>query len=109
MNKNLQWKLVAIIAVVGLSALAVYPPEEQIRLGLDLEGGVHLVLRVQTDDALRLESETDAEQLNEQLSLQGIAVASCDDPLVPATSSTAGQRPDSVDSSARNDAIVWQL
>ena len=76
MNKNLQWKLVAIIAVAALSALAVYPPEEQIRLGLDLEGGVHLVLRVQTDDALRLESETDAEQLSEQLSLQGIAVAS---------------------------------
>lgn len=76
MNKNLQWKLVAIVAVVGLSALAIYPPEEQIRLGLDLEGGVHLVLRVQTDDALQLESETDAEQLSEQLSLQGIEVVS---------------------------------
>ncbi len=76
MNKTLQWKLVAIIGVVGLSALAIYPPEERIRLGLDLEGGVHLVLRVQTDDALQLESETDAEQLNEELSLQGIEVTS---------------------------------
>ena len=28
------------------------------KLGLDLKGGVHLVLRVQTDDALRLETET---------------------------------------------------
>ena len=76
MNKNLQWKFVAILGVVALSALAIYPPEERIRLGLDLEGGVHLVLRVQTDDALRLESETAAEQLNEQLGLQGIEVAS---------------------------------
>ena len=76
MNKNLQWKLLAIIAVAALSALAIYPPEEKIRLGLDLEGGVHMVLRVQTDDALQLESETAAEQLGEQLSLQGIEVAS---------------------------------
>ena len=76
MTKNLQWKLLAIIAVVALSALAAYPPQEQIRLGLDLEGGVHMVLRVQTDDALQLESETAAEQLGEQLSLQGIDVTS---------------------------------
>jgi preprotein translocase subunit SecD len=76
MTKNLQWKLLAIIAVVGLSALAIYPPEERIRLGLDLEGGVHMVLRVQTDDALQLETEIAAEQLGEQLSLQGIEVTS---------------------------------
>ena len=76
MTKNLQWKLLAIIAVVGLSALAIYPPEERIRLGLDLKGGVHMVLRVQTDDALQLETETAAEQLGEQLGLQGIEVTS---------------------------------
>ena len=76
MTKNLQWKLLAILAVTGLSVLAIYPPEEQIRLGLDLEGGVHMVLRVQTDDALQLETETAAEQLSEQLSLQGIELTS---------------------------------
>ena len=31
--------------------------DRQLKLGLDLKGGVHLVLRVQTDDALRLETE----------------------------------------------------
>ena len=31
--------------------------DKQLKLGLDLKGGVHLVLRVQTDDALRLETE----------------------------------------------------
>ncbi len=76
MTKNLQWKLLAIVAVTALSVLAIYPPEEQIRLGLDLEGGVHMVLRVQTDDALQLETETAAEQLSEQLSLQGIELTS---------------------------------
>jgi preprotein translocase subunit SecD len=76
MTKNLQWKLLVILAVTALSVLAIYPPEEQIRLGLDLEGGVHMVLRVQTDDALQLETETAAEQLSEQLSLQGIELTS---------------------------------
>ena len=76
MNKNTQWKLLAIVAVAVLSAWAIYPPGERIRLGLDLEGGVHMVLRVQTDDALQVESETAGEQLNEQLGLQGIAVSS---------------------------------
>ena len=76
MNKNTQWKLLAIVFVAGLSLVAIYPPQEKIRLGLDLEGGVHMVLRVQTDDALQVESETEAEQLSEQLGLQGITVTS---------------------------------
>ena len=57
MSKNTQWKLLAIVAVAVLSVISVYPPQEKIRLGLDLEGGVHMVLRVQTDDALRVETE----------------------------------------------------
>ena len=72
MNRNVQWKLVTVIAVTVLSAAALYPPGERIRLGLDLEGGVHMVLRVQTDDALQVETETAGEQLGEQLELQGI-------------------------------------
>ena len=76
MNKNLQWKLLSIIAVAVVSALAIYPADENIRLGLDLRGGVHMVLQVNTDDALQVESETDAEQLREQLSLQGIEIGS---------------------------------
>lgn len=76
MKRNVQWKLLAVVAVTAASAAAIYPPADRIRLGLDLEGGVHMVLRVQTDDALRVESETAAEQLGEQLELQGITVAS---------------------------------
>ena len=37
-------------------------------LGLDLKGGVHLVMRVQTDAALRIETETTVERLRETLS-----------------------------------------
>ncbi len=76
MSKNLQWKLLSIVAVVALCGLAIYPINEKIRLGLDLRGGVHMVLQVQTDDALQVESETAAEQLQSQLRDQGIEVTS---------------------------------
>ena len=71
MQKNLQWKLLAIVAVTALAVWGVYPPGDQIRLGLDLSGGAHLVLRVETGDALQVETETAAEQLGEQMSGQG--------------------------------------
>ncbi len=74
MNKNFRWKLLTILAVVALSVIAFYPPGEKVKLGLDLKGGVHLVLRVQTDDALRVETETTSERLREELSRQGLMV-----------------------------------
>ena len=37
-----------------------------IRLGLDLKGGIHLVLQVQTDDALKIETDEAVAHLNEQ-------------------------------------------
>src|SRR5687768_4156125 len=74
MNKNFRWKLLTILAVVALSVAAFYPPGEKVKLGLDLKGGVHLVLRVQTDDALRVETETTSERLREELSRQGLMV-----------------------------------
>ena len=76
MRKNLRWKILTIVAVAAAAGFAVYPPDDQVRLGLDLRGGVHLVLRVQTDDALRVETETSAEQLSEQASLAGITLLS---------------------------------
>jgi preprotein translocase subunit SecD len=59
--------VLAIAAVVAIGVWAVYPPAQKVRLGLDLKGGVHLVLRVQTDDALRLETETSMNRLREEL------------------------------------------
>jgi len=73
MNKNLRWRAVAILAVVAISIWGFYPPQKKVRLGLDLQGGVHLVLRVQTDDALRLDTETTMEQLREVAEGKGLA------------------------------------
>ena len=41
MSKNLRWKLLVILGVVALSVFAFYPPDQKVRLGLDLKGGVH--------------------------------------------------------------------
>src|SRR5258708_7288099 len=94
---NLRWKLVAIIAVfVVFSAVGVYPIvaarynvhspafliDKQLKLGLDLKGGVHLVLRVQTDDALRQQTETEMERLREELKTKGITISSLTSPDV---------------------------
>src|SRR6478735_10296 len=86
---NIRWKLITILIVfVVFAGVGVYPilaarkgiqspswlMDKQLKLGLDLKGGVHLVLRVQTDDALRLESDTEMERLREELSKRGVTV-----------------------------------
>jgi preprotein translocase subunit SecD len=73
MTKNLQYRTFTILAVIALSIWAFYPPGEKINLGLDLKGGVHLVLRVQTDDALKLETDTTVERLRDTLTRGGVA------------------------------------
>ncbi len=76
MYKNLRWKVITVIAVAALAIVSFYPPRTKIQLGLDLKGGVHLVLRVNTEDALKLETQTTAEQLSASLKEAGVTVAS---------------------------------
>jgi preprotein translocase subunit SecD len=91
MNKNIRWKLLTSLGVFVLFfALGIYPilahqyhlpvpawlAAKQLKLGLDLKGGVHLVLRVQTDEALKIHTTTTSEQLRESLRTAGLTVAS---------------------------------
>jgi preprotein translocase subunit SecD len=62
MQKHLRWKALIILAVTALAVWSSFPPSQKVHLGLDLRGGVHLVLQVKTDDALRVETETAGEQ-----------------------------------------------
>ncbi len=78
MDNKLRWRAIAILAVVGLSVWGFYPPSKKVRLGLDLQGGVHLVLRVQTDDALKVEIESTMERLQDLLEEKGISVTGVD-------------------------------
>lgn len=48
MRKNLRWRVIIIIIVTGVSLFVMYPLNEKIKLGLDLQGGMHLVLEVDT-------------------------------------------------------------
>ena len=95
MNKNIRWKVITILAVLVIFAgVGVYPilasyyrlpspgwlQQKQLKLGLDLKGGVHLVLRVQRDDAIRLQSEQEMERLRDTLRTRTIAVTSINMP-----------------------------
>jgi preprotein translocase subunit SecD len=88
--QNQRWKIITILLVlVVFAGVGIYPLvaarygitspawliDRQLKLGLDLKGGVHLVLRVQTDDALRVETETESERLREALRTANITVS----------------------------------
>jgi len=57
--KNISWKLILVIIVVIAAVIYIIPsikpawwPHKKINLGLDLQGGMHLVLEVDTEKAL---------------------------------------------------------
>ncbi|MGA7615205.1 MAG: protein translocase subunit SecD [Thermoanaerobaculia bacterium] len=75
MNKNLIWKIVLILAVLAISVYPLIPhgkKYDNIALGLDLRGGTHLVMRVNTGDALRLEVDQAMELLKNQAAKQSL-------------------------------------
>ena len=87
--KNIRWKVLTVIGVFALFfALGVYPilanryplpapgwlKAKQLKLGLDLRGGVHLVLRVHTDEALRTSTTTTSEQLRESAKTANVPI-----------------------------------
>ena len=67
MKKELRWKSILVLAVIVSAAFLAYPPGEKIHLGLDLEGGMHLVIEVITEDALSIETSQEILRLEDQL------------------------------------------
>src|SRR5438874_3644025 len=74
MNKRIRNRLLIIlgVAVLAIGLFAGFPPsvakmKQKIKLGLDLQGGVHLVLQVVTDDAIRAETDNAIETLRQDL------------------------------------------
>ena len=73
MRRNL-WLRIALVAVVVLVSLwYLYPPKQRINLGLDLQGGIHLVLGVDTTKAIANQTERAAEDFKAALERKGIA------------------------------------
>lgn len=50
MERRTIYKLIFILAVVGVFAYFTFPLEKRINLGLDLKGGMHLLLKVDTSN-----------------------------------------------------------
>jgi preprotein translocase subunit SecD len=86
MNPNLKWKVVFIVFVILFSiylliGLPAFPTSvaqikdnfsRQIKLGLDLQGGTHLILQVQVQEAIAQETDQMVDRLNRQLQDKGI-------------------------------------
>jgi preprotein translocase subunit SecD len=86
MNPNLKWKALFILAVILLCIYSVigYPGlptsltalkdnfEHQIKLGLDLQGGTHLILQVQVQEAIAQETDQTVDRLTTELRSKNI-------------------------------------
>ena len=88
MNKNLLWKLALIVGILLVFLFGIFGiPQSfsgqgllaamtsRIHLGLDLRGGTHLILQVQVNDAVNIDSDNAMETLKEQLNKRKIAFA----------------------------------
>src|SRR5262245_48574553 len=75
MQLDLKWRLAISLGLLVLCLVAVYPPAEKIHLGLDLKGGIHMVMRVRTDDAVKAEVDLSQERIRAALGEKGLAPA----------------------------------
>ena len=93
MNKNLLWKLALIVGTLIVFLFGIFGiPQSfsgqgllasmtnRIHLGLDLRGGTHLILQVQVNDAINVDSDNAVEILKEQLNKKKIAFADISKP-----------------------------
>jgi preprotein translocase subunit SecD len=86
MNPNLKWRAVFILAVIlacliGLFFVPSFPTSfaqlkqnlaHQIQLGLDLQGGTHLILQVQVQEAIQQDTDQTADRLTTDLRSKNI-------------------------------------
>ncbi len=93
MNKNLGWKVIVIAAtllfflfgIVGIpdkwsGSGLVEALQNRIHLGLDLKGGTHLILQVQVNDAVNVDSDNAVERLKADLRTRKINYAEISKP-----------------------------
>jgi preprotein translocase subunit SecD len=86
MNPNLKWKALFILAVIlfciyFLIGVPTFPTSvaqikenfgRQIKLGLDLQGGTHLILQVQVQEAIAQETDQTVDRLTTELRTKNI-------------------------------------
>jgi preprotein translocase subunit SecD len=126
MNPNLKWKAVFITVVViaciyGLLGLPTFPTSvadvksnfaHQIKLGLDLQGGTHLILQVQVQEAIAQETDQTVDHLTNQLRTKNIRydeVRRVDDTHVVVRNISSDQLSDFRDLVASQLQNVWDM
>src|SRR6202166_4156008 len=93
MNKNLGWKLLVIAGTLLVFLFGIFgipkdwsgkgliaSLQDRIHLGLDLKGGTHLILQVQVNDAVNVESDNAVERLKADMRTRKINYAEISKP-----------------------------
>src|ERR1700733_5946130 len=114
MKKNLRNKIALIIAVLliclygifgipkGISGKALLSAiSNRIHMGLDLQGGAHLILQVQVSEAVNAETDNSVQEIQQDLKKANITVSQVykPDPNKPDVIRVAGA------TAAQNDAV----
>jgi preprotein translocase subunit SecD len=83
--KNISWKPVVVFAVIITAIIYILPtlkadlwPHKKINLGLDLQGGMHLVLEVDSNKAVESTAERISQEIREQLKQKRLRNVSVD-------------------------------
>ncbi len=113
MGKNLAGKLGFIVAILVIFVYGIFgiphggwkqSITDRIHLGLDLRGGIHLVLRVNVEEAIGSATDRDVQRLNTALAANGATASKPDPKNKPAVISVTGFQP--AQASAVHDAIT---
>jgi len=74
MPRHLRVRIALVVLVVAASIWYLYPPKKTINLGLDLQGGIHLMLGVEADKHVASQTDRAAEDLKGALERKGIGI-----------------------------------
>lgn len=80
MSSTLKWKVPLILGVLAVSVALSYPPKDRISLGLDLQGGSHLVMQVDTASAVKNETNLAISRIGQALKDKELKYASIASP-----------------------------
>jgi preprotein translocase subunit SecD len=74
MPRHLRVRIAFVLLVVAVSVWYLYPLKSALNLGLDLQGGIHLMLGVEADKHVASQTDRTAEDLKKALERKGIGV-----------------------------------
>jgi len=69
---DVRMRMALTVAAVAVCIWMIHPLEKTINLGLDLKGGVHMVMRVRTDEAVKADVDLTRERMRATLVDKGI-------------------------------------